>query len=169
MRYSIGRSVDHTGCRLSAGIHGGAAARRHFMGWLLNKIPSPCSESLSTVGVLCAFAAASPFPPSLLLPAPPVPAAQGPSGHPAANAHRPIPARPLRAHSIKRVAFIPPIFTTEGCFFFRRRLSRDKSNRLRCVSPTKTLSCEDATSDGPSWKSKVKNATVYAYYTGVNP
>lgn len=27
--------------------------------------------------------------------------------------HRPIPARPLRAHSIKRVAFIPSIFTRD--------------------------------------------------------
>lgn len=44
----------------------------------------------------------------------PLPCTFDPSpGHPAVNERGPIPGRPLKAHSIKRVAFIPSIFTRD--------------------------------------------------------
>lgn len=93
---------------------------------------------------------------SCFLSPPPPPA--DPSGHPAANAPSDT-SSTLKSPLHQKGGFYTS-YIYEGCFFFRRRLSRDKSNRLCYPYPTLILTPR------LSVKSKVRMLR-YAYYTGI--
>lgn len=82
-----------------------------------------------------------------------------PSGHPAANASSDT-SSTLKSPLHQKGGFYT-FYIYEGCFFFRRRLFRDKSNRLWLYRPTLIL-----TPPRLSVKSKVRMLR-YAYYTGI--
>lgn len=78
--------------------------------------------------------------------------------------HRPIPARPLRAHSIKRVAFIPSIFT--------RDVSSSAAGFLaiRVTGSAISLSCPYPYTTSVVREIEGKNASIrilYGYYPAV--